>query len=142
MGINFGRVVLGGILAGIVINISETVLNMFVIKDANEAAMKALGKTMPMDGSTIMIWVVWGFVLGIAIVQLYAAIRPRFGAGPRTAAKAGIFCWFLTSVLTMIAMQNMGLFAFNFVVAVWTLVESILAAVAGAWLYKEEGAAA
>jgi hypothetical protein len=32
-----------------------------------------------------------GVIVGIALIQLYAAIRPRFGAGPATAVKAGIF---------------------------------------------------
>jgi hypothetical protein len=31
-----------------------------------------------------------GVIVGIALIQLYAAIRPRFGAGPATAVKAGI----------------------------------------------------
>ena len=32
-----------------------------------------------------------GVIVGIALIQLYAAIRSRFGAGPATAVTAGIF---------------------------------------------------
>ena len=31
--------------------------------------------------------------MGVALVWRYAAIRPRFGAGPRTAAIAGLYFW-------------------------------------------------
>lgn len=141
-GINFGRVVLGGLLAGVLINISEFVLNEIVLKSEMEAAMKALGKTVPQGGSTIAVWIVLGFVIGIASVWLYAAIRPRYGAGPGTAARAGITVWFFGSVVTTVVMVNMGLFPFNALPVAWELVQAIIATVVGAWLYKEEGAAA
>ena len=83
--INFGRVILGGLLAGIVVNISEFVLNTIVLKSEMEAGMKALGKTVPQSGGAIAVWTVLGFAIGIVSVWLYAAIRPRYGAGPATA---------------------------------------------------------
>ena len=39
--INVGRVVLGGLLAGLVINISETVLNLLVVAQAMEESLRA-----------------------------------------------------------------------------------------------------
>ena len=39
-------------------------------------------------------------------------------------------------------MTNMGIFPFNAVAVVWSLVEAVVATVAGAWLYKEEAAGA
>ncbi len=143
-GINWGRVILGGIVAGIVVNISEFLLHGVVLKAAAEEAMKALGKTVPMTGATIAIWMIWGFLFGIAAVWLYAAIRPRYGAGPATAAKAGIGAWFFSHLLCGIVFMNMGLSPGGSMAVplVWTLVESIVATVVGAWLYKEEGAPA
>ena len=35
----------------------------------------------------------WGFLVGIFAVWLYAAIRPRYGAGPKTALCAGAAVW-------------------------------------------------
>ena len=139
-GINFGRVILGGIVAGILINISEFLLNEKVLKDDWVAALKAMGKSMSGDSATLLVWVLYGFVLGIAAVWLYAAIRPRYGAGAGTAARAGVAVWFFTWLLSMVAMQNMGVFPIAPVPFVWTLVECIVATVAGAWLYKEAGA--
>jgi hypothetical protein len=60
--INWGRVLLGGLLAGILINVSETVLNTVVLKADWEAAMKTLGKSVSMAPSTIAVWIVWGLI--------------------------------------------------------------------------------
>ena len=138
--INWGRVVLGGVVAGIVVNVSEFLLNDVVFKTANEEALKALGRTMPESGPTIAVWVVWGFLFGIAAVWLYAAIRPRYGAGPGTAVKAGVAAWFFAQVFSALVFWNLGLFPFRPEILIWTLVESIVATAAGAWLYKEEAA--
>jgi hypothetical protein len=135
--VNFSRVILGGVLAGIVVNLSEFVLNEIVLKAQNEKAMQALGKPMPAGGAVMTTWIVWGFAAGIAAVWLYAAIRPRYGAGPGTAVRAGVAVWFFTWVLSMVAMQNMGVFPIAPFALVWTLVESVVAALAGAWLYRE-----
>lgn len=135
--INLSRVILGGLLAGIIVNISEFLLHTVVLKAQHEAAMSALGKAMPTGGSTMTVWILFGFAWGIAAVWLYAAIRPRFGPGARTGACAGVTAWFFGGFLGSVAMWNMGLFPFNGVELVWTLVEAIVATIAGAWLYKE-----
>jgi len=137
-GINFGRVILGGIVAGILINISEFILNTKVLKDDWDAALKAMGKSMAGD-SSILVWILFGFALGIAAVWLYAAIRPRYGAGAGTAAKAGIAVWFFESLLPSVAQLNLGLFPSKLVMTstIWGLVELIIATILGAWLYRE-----
>jgi hypothetical protein len=137
-GINLGRVILGGILAGIILNISESLLNEMVLKNDWDAAMKAMGKTMT-GGSAIVVWILYGFALGIGAVWLYAAIRPRYGAGAGTAARAGIAVWFFQSFLPHVATLNLGLFPKNIALTstVWGLVELIIATILGAWLYRE-----
>lgn len=141
-GINWGRVFLGGIVAGIVVNIGEFLLNAVVLKNDWDAAMKALNKSMPMTGSAMTVWMVFGLVVGIASVWLYAAIRPRYGAGPGTAVKAAVAAWFFLTLLSSVAQANMGLFPSRIltVATIWGLVELIIATLIGAWLYKEEGA--
>jgi hypothetical protein len=135
--LNFSRVVLGGILAGILINISEYLRYDVVLRGEFEAGMRALGKGLPQGGAVTAIWTLWGFALGIAAVWLYAAIRPRYGAGAATAVRAGVAVWFFTSLLAIIAMRAMGLFEISPVALVWTLVECVVATIAGAWLYRE-----
>jgi len=139
--VNWGRVILGGILAGVVINISEFVLNEIVLKKSNEEAMKSLGKTMPESGQTMGVWIMLGFVIGIAAVWIYAAIRTRYGAGPGTAVKAGLAVWVLGTLYLCVVFWNLGLYPFNAIALLWGLGEAIVATVAGAWLYKEDTAA-
>jgi len=107
-----------------------------------EAGMKALGKTVPQSGGTIAVWTILGFAMGIASVWLYAAIRPRYGAGAGTAARAGVVVWFFGSLLCTVIMVNLGLFPFNALPVVWDLFMENTATIVGAWLYKEEGAVA
>ena len=135
--VNLSRVIMGGLLAGLIINVSEFLLNDKVMKTVWEAQLKTLGKTMPEDAGAMTFWIVDGFVTGIVAVWLYAAIRPRYGPGPGTAARAGLVVWFFTCLLWALAMQNLGLFPVSVLALVWVLVESIVATIAGAWLYKE-----
>ena len=137
--INTGRVILGGLAAGLVINISESVLNLAVVADDTEELVASLG-VEPASGAVIGILVVVGFLIGIATVWLYAAIRPRFGAGPRVAMISGGVVWALAHLWRM---TDITLFlglstSFVMLVLVWTLVESLLAAYVGAWLYQEQ----
>ena len=86
--INNVRVILGGLLAGLVINFAELVQNGLVLADAWGAAFQNLGLTAPGNAQVAFFWIT-GFVLGIVLVWLYAAIRPRFGPGIQTAVWAG-----------------------------------------------------
>src|SRR5262245_28233652 len=136
--INMGRVVLGGLLAGLILNVGETLLNAVVLAGDLDAVTTARN-VPPVGGSAIGGFVVMCFALGIGIVWLYAAIRPRFGAGIRTAFVAGIAVWlmaFVWSGLGNALMQFMP-FGLTAMALVWALVETMLAAVAGAWAYKE-----
>jgi hypothetical protein len=139
--INWGRVFLGGLLAGVVINVSEMILNTVVVKRDWEEAMRALGKdpAAAMAGNAMAIWILWGFLAGIGLVWLYAAIRPRYGPGAKTAAIAGVGGWFFAGFLANLAMMNVGLFPQRLIMIglVWGLVEFIVAAIVGAWAYKE-----
>jgi hypothetical protein len=140
--INWTRVILGGLLAGVVINVFESVLNGVVLAKDWEAAMGALGKP-PMSGNQIAVFVVWGFLVGIFAVWLYAAIRPRYSAGPKTALCAAAVVWGLGYLLASVAPIVLNLFPVRVMVIslVVGLVEVLVATLLGAWLYREVGAA-
>jgi hypothetical protein len=85
-----------------------------------------------------------GFALGMLAVWVYVAIRPRFGAGMRTAVIAGIAVWVATSLLPNASiMWVTGLF--NNHLTLYTtagaLIELVVGTVAGASVYREEGMA-
>lgn len=142
-GINFGRVLAGGLAAGLVINASETLLNTTVIASDMEA-MLARANLPPIGGAAITYFVLWGFAIGILLVWLYAAIRPRYGPGPGTAICAALAIWFAGFFSSGATMFAMGFVPLNLTLIgwVWSLVEMMLAALVGAWIYREAPAVA
>jgi len=137
-GINLGRVILGGLVAGVVNNILEYVVNDVILKADHETTMKALGKTVPTGGSVIASWTIMGFVFSIAAVWLYAAIRPRYGAGVGTAIRAGVAFWLFSSVFFAIIVWNLAIFPFSTMQLVLELIVAVVTTLVGAWLYREE----
>lgn len=141
---NRGRVLLGGLVAGLIINIIEYVTQGVLLRNDWANAMQALGKSPVVSGKAILIFNLWGFLVGIAAVWLYAAIRSRYGAGPGTALRAGFAVWFMASFLVNLANYPMGLFPVLLIVLP-SLAEFIaieLATLVGALMYKEEPATA
>ncbi len=138
--ISVGRVILAGLVTGLVINIGEFILNGYLLKNEWDEAMKALNRP-PIGGSAIGIFVVLGFFLGIVTLWVYAAIRPRYGPGPRTAIWAGMIVWLLTYFYSAVGQLPIAIFPPRVVVigAIWGLFEVPIASVIGAWLYTEEG---
>lgn len=136
--INYGRVILGGLLAGVIINAGEYVLNEVVLGEQMAAAMTNLNLSA-IGTQQIMQFVAMTFVLGIALVWIYAAIRPRFGAGVKTAIIAGVVTWLVGSCLPTASYVIMGIFPTHLAAlgCLWALVEFSIASIAGAWLYKE-----
>jgi len=135
--INWTRVVLGGLVAGAIINIFEYVLNGVILAKDMEAAISALGRQM--GGSQLLMFTVWGFLVGIFAVWLYAGIRPRYGAGPKTAACAGAAVWGLGYLLAAVTPLALKLFPTR-IMAIGLavgLVEVIVGTLVGAWLYRE-----
>ena len=136
--INLGRVILGGLVAGLVMNIGEYVLNEPILGAQWVAAMESLNR-QPVGGNAIALFVVATFILGVTTIWIYAAIRPRMGAGPSTAICAGLLVWFLVSLYPAAFYVAMDLFPQNLLLmaVVWAFFEIPIAAVAGAWFYQE-----
>jgi len=137
--INLGRVVLGGIVAGIVINIFEGILNGVVLASQWSTVMTGLGRSGTMSIKQIIAFNVWGLATGILMLLVYAAMRPRLGAGPKTAMLAGLMIWATAYVLGSAApvflhLFPLGLMATGLAVG---LVETMVAGLAGAYFYKE-----
>jgi hypothetical protein len=141
--INMGRVIGGGLLAGLVMNISQFVLHAIVLKEDGRMLMDQwtrLGFHITEDPKMLGILVALTFALGVLAVWTYAAIRPRFGPGPKTAIIAGLAVWamsyFYAAVYVYAAIVIYPIKLTWFPVA-WSLIEVPIATMAGAWLYKE-----
>src|SRR5947208_4352444 len=136
--INLQKVVVGGLVAGVVLNVFDFLVYGVWLKNDMNAAMAALNK--PAITSNMILWFVFlDFLYGIWLVWLYAAIRPRFGAGPKTAVTAGVAMWVLFGLLNTLAQAPMGLFPQRLMVipVVVTLITWPIAAAAGAKFYTE-----
>jgi hypothetical protein len=137
--INIGRVLLGGIVAGIVSDALGYLVDGVLLAERWSDGMLALGKS---EFSTEqMIWFnALGILGGIVLIWIYAAIRPRFGAGVGTALLAGLMVWVVGALIPNLSMMWFGGLFSKHLTAFTTagaLGEILIAAVAGAALYKE-----
>ena len=136
--INFNRVLLGGLLAGAVLNIGDFLLNEPVLGEQWKSALEVYGMDSP--GASAITWfVIMDFIVGAALVWLYAAIRPRFGAGVMTAIVSGLIVWFFAWLWNNGGLMAMGTFPTKLlmIATIWGFFQLPIAAIAGAWLYKE-----
>ncbi|HTS12752.1 MAG TPA: hypothetical protein VMH00_11595 [Candidatus Limnocylindrales bacterium] len=137
--VNLGRVLLGGIVAGIVIDIWEGVMRGVILQARGAAVMAALGKRTDVSMKQLVAFNVYGLVIGIVAIWLYAAIRPRMGAGPKTAVVAGLAVWLTVFVLGAMPPVFSHLFPVDlaFITACGELVMMVIAGLIGGALYKE-----
>jgi len=136
--INWARVLLGGLAAGVVVNIFEAAV-VTMLSEEYKVAMAALGKTMDESPAMLALLLAYGFGYGIAAVWFYAAIRPRFGPGPKTAVCAALAVWFVGYLLPTTGYVAFDLFPMRLLAIGLAngFVETILGTLLGAWLYKE-----
>ncbi len=142
MAINTQKVVVGGLAGGVVLAVLDFVVNGLILANQNTAALTALNPALAENmesGGVMAAFVVIDLLFGILLIWTYAAMRPRFGAGPKTAARAGLQVW-LVALLLYLAMTFMGMWAWGYFVSasIAFLVMMIVAAIVGAMLYKEE----
>ena len=137
--INMGKVIVGGIVAGIVLNIIDYLVNGVWLAAQWAAASAKLNTGVDaMAGSAIAGYVVGDFVFAILIVWAYAAMRPRFGAGAGTAVKAALLVWAITAVVgaqfVVLGVYPGQLLATS---SICSLIGMIAAGYVGGMMYKE-----
>ena len=139
-GINLGRVIGGGLVAGLVMNVIDGVTNGGILGARWEEETKRLGIQMSQasQSQSLAGWLTFDFLCGIVLVWLYAAIRPRYGPGPTTAVIAGLAVWFITHLAFSAWVFN-GLYSAGIVGAstLGGLVAAVAGGLAGCSLYKE-----
>lgn len=139
-GINVNRWLGGGIVAAIAIFVMEGVASVFYMDDM-EASLAALGIAMEMTASSWILAVSVSLLGGLALVFFYAAARPRFGPGPRTAIIMATAYWFGGMLIHVLGYEMIGIYPTG-MLAQWGiigLVELNVAALLGGWIYREEG---
>ena len=135
--INWGRVFLCGLVSGVVWGVISGPVLLVVGQDFL-AAIPVGNFFSPLQPGLVAFYSLLWFVMGVWMMWLYAAIRPRYGPGPKTAAIAGL----ATSVFGTTADVVWGSMGF---VPIATIVAPVVVAVPiiivatliGAWPYKE-----
>ena len=137
--INVGRVIIAGLVAGIVADILGYLVDGVLLAHQWADGMKALGR-----GGFTFNQVIWfnllGLIGGIVLIWMYAAIRPRFGAGVKTAVWAGLAFWLIGVLIPNVSFMCVSSLFPHRLTALTTLggvVEIVVGAIAGAALYKE-----
>jgi hypothetical protein len=135
--VNWGRVLLGGIVAGVVIGLVDYVVNTYFWAQQDDAFLKRLG--IHLRPGAIPVFLLLDLLLGIAAIWAYSVARPRYGAGPKTAVITGLGVWFIGSVLPDVARWANGILYTKMTCAEvgLDLVTIVVASLIGASLYKE-----
>jgi hypothetical protein len=136
--INWTRVILGGLVAGLIINIFEYVLNGVVLARDMEGGNKRIRQA---DGRRPACYVhrvglPGGHLRNLALRRDTPALR----RGPKTALFAVLAVWSHGYLLAAATPLALNLFPPRLMVIGLTvgLVEVIVGTLAGAWLYREE----
>jgi hypothetical protein len=137
--INWGRVVLGGLLCWVVFNVLWVAAWFLFVQREVIPVFQELNRPFQETPEWGVFFLALGLVLSIFTIWFYAAIRPRYGPGPRTAAIVGFAVWLSVSLMPTLAWGWQLQFPARMVAldAVAALVAIVVATLAGAWLYKE-----
>lgn len=141
-GINMGRWVSAGIVAGVVMWLAEGGASMLYMEDM-ETALAAHNLSMELSAGIMAMTVLVSLIAGLVLMFVYAAMRPRFGPGPKTAVIAAIALWCGGYLLSLIGYGMIGLYPGGLLM-IWGavgLAEMIIAALIGGAVYREPAAA-
>lgn len=140
-GISYARLLLSGLVAGLVILFGETLLNQIVLADdwaqsAIDQDVLAFGAWQSMAMAAVLI------LFGIVLMWIHAIGLPRFGSTISTAIAAGLTLWLVSWALLGVTMVLSGATTVRIaaISAVWGVIEVPAAALAGAWIYQDRNA--
>ena len=142
--INWGRLILGALIVAAICFVSDGFLHQRLINEQWEALIAALGTDMKDHaGWTMIYFVLFELGRGFLTMFIYVLLRPRLDPGVRTAAWAGLVAWVAYSFTGPVQFIPLGFYSESlwFTVAIYQLVFSIVAAIAGAAPYGEKAAA-
>ncbi len=138
--INVSRVIVGGIIAGVIFFLGDGVVHGVLLRDRWAEIMAALGKSSGDVGSQHPgYFITYDLLKGLIASWLYAAIRPSLGAGPGTALIVAIVVWLLVIPIPLLGLLPMNLFGRKFA-AMWAfygIVPILIGTLVAGWLYRE-----
>lgn len=106
---NWSRILLAGLLAGMVINTGEYLLHKIILQQEWAELMQKFKEAAAPKPGQFGALTVAGFIIGVVTVWLYAAIRPRFVSATRAVLSAAIAIWIPGYCLGLLAPFLLGI---------------------------------
>ncbi len=138
--INASRVVIGGLVAGVIFFVGDGAVNGVILKSQWSEALKVVGLSADDAFHNPIYFASYDLLKGLFAIWIYSAIRPRLGAGPKTALIAALTIWALVLPIAMLGLLPMRFLTAQFV-ATWSilaLLPIVIGTLAGGWLYVED----
>jgi hypothetical protein len=138
--INWVRVLVGGLVASIILFLTDGFLHERLVLGYWQAVYAGLGVAEPKHNAYALVYfAIFELGRGFLSIYLYALMRSCCGPGPKTAALAGIVAWLAFSVTGPAQFIPLGFYshALWLKVGAFQFITSIVAAVAGAFLYRD-----
>ena len=144
--INWVRVLVGGLVASIILFLTDGFLHEWVVRADWRAVNIALGfydtssNSASQHGNGALVYfAIFELGRGFISIYLYALMRSCCGPGPRTAALAGLVAWIAFSVTGPAQFIPLGFYshALWIKVGAFQLVTSIIAAIVATALYRD-----
>ena len=138
--INCTRLIIGGLIAAVIMFVTDGFFHEKLVKTDWQAVYAALSAREPEPhGTGLMYFAIFELGRGMISLLLYSTLRAFYGAGPKTAILAAFMGWVAFSLTGPAQFIPLG-FLSN---ALWIkmgafhLVTSMVATLAGAAIYKD-----
>lgn len=138
---NWNRLIIGGLVAAIILFLTDGFFHERVIGADWNSVYAALGAREPTESvGSLLYFAIFELGRGFIAMFLYALMRQPFKPGPKTAALVGIVSWFAFSLTGPAQFIPLGFYSHALwgKVGAFQLVTSIVATIAGAAIYKDK----
>lgn len=139
--INWKRMGFGGLTAGLILFVLTGAVNAGLLNEDFQVWMHDMGSLIhpPAQSVAMLLWTFMSLIYGFVGVGIYVFIRPRFGAGPKTALFAGFILWILSKFTTALDLFALGVLPQRIIVCqlISSFVIMLIAISVGAWIYRE-----
>ena len=137
---NWKRILVGGIVAGAVMNVLDMLVGLLVLEGRYKALQDAGIYLKQPRLHFVPLWILGMFAMGLIAAWFYAAVRPRLGPGPRTALIVGLALGLMSHVAYNVSAASWGAQG-RFLPLMWMgsgIVELVVGTLVAGCIYKEE----
>ena len=145
MKINWSRFIIGALVASVIAFVTDGFFHETIAISDWKTIYANLGANEPVENPVSMIYfAIFELGRGFIAMFVYVLLRSWCGPGPKTAAWAGVVAWIAFSLTGPAQFIPLKFFSNQLWIklAAFQLVTSIIAAIAGAALYKDSAVTA